>query len=65
MYMCEHQSVNCKYNGSFIIVIVVAKERHAELMDEVKQLSQTVHRGLKSKNIIKSLYINLYMYSMY
>ncbi|XP_003387901.1 PREDICTED: syntaxin-1A-like [Amphimedon queenslandica] len=25
----------------------VAKERHAELMDEVKQLSQTVHRGLK------------------
>ena len=32
-----------------LYIYIVAKERHTQLMEEVKVISQKVHRGLKRK----------------
>ena len=39
----------------FSTCILASKERHNELMEQVKQLSQRVHRGLKSESLVHTL----------
>lgn len=38
-----------------VTYILASKERHNELMEQVKQLSQKVHRGLKSESLAHKL----------